>query len=77
MTKKELQEENKRLREALERIVGMTNEEGVRKLQKSSDGMGQYAYTRIVGRVYSEAMKGLYGEDYLINPDKYKKVKGK
>lgn len=73
MTKKELQEENKRLREALERIEGMTTEEGIMKHRKEleSDGMEQYAYAGIVGKVHSAATYGLYGEDYLLNPGKY------
>lgn len=78
MTKKQLQEENKRLRETLERIVSMTTEEGVKKMRKDleSDGMEQYACAGIVGMVRSQARYGLYGEDFLLHPDKCKEMEG-
>lgn len=45
MSLSKCEQENKRLRETLEKILSMTTDEGVQKMRKDleSDGMEQYA----------------------------------
>ena len=79
MTKTELEKENKRLREELEKILTLTMKENIEsiieenKLNKSNPYDRLAAYAISMGEIDIEAKYALYGEDYLNNPEKYKK----
>ena len=79
MTKTELEKENKRLREALEKILTLTSKENINSIMKENklDESNSYdrlaAYAVSIGQIEFQVNYAIYGEDYLNHPEKYKK----
>lgn len=79
MTKADLENENKRLREALEKILTLTSKENINSIIKENklDESDPYdrlaAYAVLTGKIEVDANYALYGDDYLNHPEKYKK----
>lgn len=79
MTKADLEKENKRLREALEKILTLTMKENIEsiieenKLNKSNPYDKSAAYAVSIGQIEFHVNYALHGDDYLNHPEKYKK----
>ena len=79
MTKAELEKENKRFREELEKILNLTRKENIEsimeenKLNKSNPYDRSAAYAVSIGQIEFHVNYALYGDDYILHREKYEK----
>ena len=79
MTKAELEKENKRLREALEKISTLTSIKNINSIMQENklDESNLYdrltAYAVSMGEIDVEAKYALYVDDYILHREKYEK----
>lgn len=79
MTKADLEKENKRLREELEKILTLTMKENIEsimeeyKLNKSNSYDKSAAYAISIGQIKFHTNYALHGDDYILYREKYEK----